>query len=265
MGRPRKFSEQDVLATVRRQFNETGYHGTSVDDLSRATGLSKGSLYGAFGDKEALFQRIFGVLRKLRRGRRRPARRPGGPGPRPPANGSRRRTTTLVSLAVCWPRPRPNWRRRTTPSPTRSLAAYEVLLDSCRQLVEQAQRAGHLIRPPTPRRSADCRSSPRIAGSKRSPRQGSTRRPGTESPTPRSTASPCQFLDPGAGSSRLRRGRPWCSVLCGSGRWHRSGADQAGALFYGPRPRADACARWCSPPRPPNSGPHRRRPGSSSR
>ena len=30
-----------------------------MDDLSRVTGLSKGSLYGAFGDKEALFQRVF--------------------------------------------------------------------------------------------------------------------------------------------------------------------------------------------------------------
>ena len=29
-----------------------------MEDLSRVTGLSKGSLYGAFGDKEALFQRV---------------------------------------------------------------------------------------------------------------------------------------------------------------------------------------------------------------
>src|ERR1700709_322985 len=59
MARPRKFDEHEVVAAARQQFNETGYHGTSVDDLSRATGLSKGSLYGAFGDKEALFQRVF--------------------------------------------------------------------------------------------------------------------------------------------------------------------------------------------------------------
>jgi TetR/AcrR family transcriptional repressor of nem operon len=57
MGRPRKFDEDEVLAAARRVFNETGFHGTSVDDLSRATGLSKGSLYGAFGDKHALFVR----------------------------------------------------------------------------------------------------------------------------------------------------------------------------------------------------------------
>lgn len=59
MGRPRKFDEREVVVAARRQFNETGFHGTSVDELSRATGLSKGSLYGAFGDKEGLFRRVF--------------------------------------------------------------------------------------------------------------------------------------------------------------------------------------------------------------
>ena len=59
MARPRKFDEQEVVVAARLLFNETGYHGTSVDDLSRVTGLSKGSLYGAFGEKEALFQRVF--------------------------------------------------------------------------------------------------------------------------------------------------------------------------------------------------------------
>ena len=48
---------QRVVGAVRLLFNETGYHGTSVEDLSRATGLSKGSLYGAFGDKHGLFLR----------------------------------------------------------------------------------------------------------------------------------------------------------------------------------------------------------------
>src|SRR4029078_3370701 len=59
MARPRKFDEQRVVGAVRLLFNEPGYHGTSVDDLSRVTGLSKGSLYGAFGDKETLFRRVF--------------------------------------------------------------------------------------------------------------------------------------------------------------------------------------------------------------
>jgi TetR/AcrR family transcriptional repressor of nem operon len=59
MGRPRTFDEEQVVEAARRQFWATGYHGTSVADLAQATGLGKGSLYGAFGDKHQLFLRIF--------------------------------------------------------------------------------------------------------------------------------------------------------------------------------------------------------------
>ena len=57
MARPRTFDEDTVLAAARDQFWTGGYAATSVDDLSAATGLGKGSLYGAFGDKHALFVR----------------------------------------------------------------------------------------------------------------------------------------------------------------------------------------------------------------
>jgi TetR/AcrR family transcriptional regulator, transcriptional repressor for nem operon len=57
MARPRTFAEDEVVAAVREQFWARGYAGTSVEDLSAATGLGKGSLYGAFGDKHALFLR----------------------------------------------------------------------------------------------------------------------------------------------------------------------------------------------------------------
>ena len=57
MARPRKFDEADVLAAARDEFWSRGYAATSVDDLTAATGLGKGSLYGAFGDKHALFLR----------------------------------------------------------------------------------------------------------------------------------------------------------------------------------------------------------------
>ncbi|RSD24927.1 TetR/AcrR family transcriptional regulator [Amycolatopsis eburnea] len=59
MARPRSFDEAAVLRTARDQFWETGYAGTKVDDLAAATGLGKGSLYGAFGDKHALYLRVF--------------------------------------------------------------------------------------------------------------------------------------------------------------------------------------------------------------
>ncbi|NGX07538.1 TetR family transcriptional regulator C-terminal domain-containing protein [Mycobacteroides franklinii] len=55
MARPRKFVEEDVVAAARDQFWTAGYAGTSLDDLTDATGLGRGSLYGAFGDKHELF------------------------------------------------------------------------------------------------------------------------------------------------------------------------------------------------------------------
>ncbi|BBX04806.1 TetR family transcriptional regulator [Mycolicibacterium moriokaense] len=57
MARPRKFDEADVIAAAREQFWTRGYGATSVDDLTAVTGLGKGSLYGAFGDKHGLFLR----------------------------------------------------------------------------------------------------------------------------------------------------------------------------------------------------------------
>jgi len=57
MPRPRTFDETDVVAAARDEFWSRGYAATSVDDLTNATGLGKGSLYGAFGDKHGLFLR----------------------------------------------------------------------------------------------------------------------------------------------------------------------------------------------------------------
>ena len=58
VGRPRTFDTSQALAAVRDRFLERGYAATSIDDLMTATGLGKGSLYGAFGDKRALFLRV---------------------------------------------------------------------------------------------------------------------------------------------------------------------------------------------------------------
>jgi AcrR family transcriptional regulator len=55
MGRPRTFDQPATLDAIRTQFWETGYAGTSIDDLMNVTGLSKGSLYGAFGAKHEMF------------------------------------------------------------------------------------------------------------------------------------------------------------------------------------------------------------------
>ncbi|KKD02255.1 TetR/AcrR family transcriptional regulator, partial [Streptomyces sp. WM6386] len=60
MARPRAFDERQVLERAREQFWATGYAGTRMDDIAQASGLGKGSLYGAFGDKGKLFHRVFG-------------------------------------------------------------------------------------------------------------------------------------------------------------------------------------------------------------
>jgi AcrR family transcriptional regulator len=54
-GRPRGFDTDQVLGQVRNTFWRYGYAGTSMDQLSAATGLHKPSLYGAFGDKKRLY------------------------------------------------------------------------------------------------------------------------------------------------------------------------------------------------------------------
>lgn len=58
MSRPREFDESAVLDIVSEQFWAKGYAGTSMDSIAAATGLGKGSLYGAFGGKQELFRRV---------------------------------------------------------------------------------------------------------------------------------------------------------------------------------------------------------------
>ncbi len=43
-----------ILETVAPIFNKNGYAATSMSDLTKATGLTKGAIYGNFKNKEAL-------------------------------------------------------------------------------------------------------------------------------------------------------------------------------------------------------------------
>jgi AcrR family transcriptional regulator len=58
MARPRTFDPDEVLDTARDVFWQKGFQGTSLDDITAETGLTKPSLYAAFGDKTALFLKI---------------------------------------------------------------------------------------------------------------------------------------------------------------------------------------------------------------
>jgi TetR/AcrR family transcriptional repressor of nem operon len=44
-----------VLAAAASIFQQKGYNGTSMDEVLRATGLSRSSLYDSFGDKHNLY------------------------------------------------------------------------------------------------------------------------------------------------------------------------------------------------------------------
>jgi TetR/AcrR family transcriptional repressor of nem operon len=57
-GRPRSFIAEQVLADATQVFWRKGYEATALSDLESATGLGRQSLYGAFGDKHALFERV---------------------------------------------------------------------------------------------------------------------------------------------------------------------------------------------------------------
>jgi TetR/AcrR family transcriptional regulator, transcriptional repressor for nem operon len=58
MARPRSFEPNDVLDAARDLFWSRGYEGTSLDDITRATGVNKPSLFAAFGDKASLFHAV---------------------------------------------------------------------------------------------------------------------------------------------------------------------------------------------------------------
>jgi len=55
VGRPRQFDVDATLDAAMHAFWARGYEATSMADLMAATGLHKGSLYQAFGDKHSLF------------------------------------------------------------------------------------------------------------------------------------------------------------------------------------------------------------------
>lgn len=59
MAGARQFDEQEVIAIALDVFWRKGLHDATMQDLAAATGVQRGSLYNAYGDKEAIFLRAF--------------------------------------------------------------------------------------------------------------------------------------------------------------------------------------------------------------
>jgi AcrR family transcriptional regulator len=54
-GRPRAYDPDAALTQAREVFWDAGFAGSSLDSLGAAMSMNRPSLYGAFGDKEALY------------------------------------------------------------------------------------------------------------------------------------------------------------------------------------------------------------------
>ena len=57
MGRPREFDLDQALEQALEVFWRKGYEGASIAELTESMGITKPSLYAAFGNKEELFRK----------------------------------------------------------------------------------------------------------------------------------------------------------------------------------------------------------------
>jgi AcrR family transcriptional regulator len=63
-GRPREFECEQALAQALRVFWQRGYEGASMAELTGAMGITKPSLYAAFGNKESLFKKALDLYER---------------------------------------------------------------------------------------------------------------------------------------------------------------------------------------------------------
>jgi len=63
-GRPREFDCDEALTAALRVFWQKGYEGASLTDLTEAMGITRPSLYAAFGNKETLFRKALDLYER---------------------------------------------------------------------------------------------------------------------------------------------------------------------------------------------------------
>ena len=64
MARTRQFDERQALIKAMLVFWEKGFEATSIQDLENAMGLKRTSIYNAFGNKRALFERVMACYKE---------------------------------------------------------------------------------------------------------------------------------------------------------------------------------------------------------
>lgn len=57
MPRVKLFDQEEALGKAMMLFWQKGYHNTSIQDLTKHLGISRGSLYDTYGDKKQLYDR----------------------------------------------------------------------------------------------------------------------------------------------------------------------------------------------------------------
>lgn len=68
VGRPKGYQRDEVVDRALTLFREQGYSGTSVEDLVKATGINRYSLYDDFGDKRGLFLEVLNRFQRAKLG-----------------------------------------------------------------------------------------------------------------------------------------------------------------------------------------------------
>ena len=64
MARTKQFDERQALVSAMLVFWEKGYDSTSIQDLEHAMGLNRTSIYNAFGNKRAIFNRVMSCYKE---------------------------------------------------------------------------------------------------------------------------------------------------------------------------------------------------------
>ena len=64
VGRPREFDVEEALSAALKVFWRKGYDAASLTDLTEAMGITRPSLYCAFGNKEALFKKALDLYER---------------------------------------------------------------------------------------------------------------------------------------------------------------------------------------------------------